>query len=167
MEVSAHDDAFELTGSRGCESVGGEVTLSWTRSDIEQTIGFKGARFTRVNNLLSFLIGLVLTICFFAALIPFDGTMIAAMFTERGVTPYFICLLSFWSLTILALKSRKVALQRQALSLVVVPADHDFVLSSATVDDVLNRIQGTVDDPKHFVLFNRIVILLFGYLGQP
>jgi len=60
------------------------------------------------------------------------------------------------------------ALQKLALLESVVPAEHDFVLSSTTVDDVMEKIYATVDDPKHFVLFNRIVIALSNLrnLGQ-
>ncbi|MEX0710868.1 MAG: MotA/TolQ/ExbB proton channel family protein [Pirellulales bacterium] len=137
-----------------------EVPLSWSKSDIEQRLGFRGARYTRVNTWLSFLIACLLTAAFYAALLPLRHTHFAAMFFERGPTPYFICGLSAWALVILWLKSRKLALQRRALDFDVVPAEADFVLSSATVDDCLQRIYLTVDDPKHFLLFNRIVIAL-------
>ena len=82
------------------------------------------------------------------------------MFTQRGPTQYFTALLSFWSVAILTLKWRKLALQRRALTYDVVPAEHDFVLSAATVDQVMQKIYATVDEPKHFVLFNRIVTAL-------
>lgn len=137
-----------------------EVPLSWSRRDIEQRLAFRGARYTRVNNFLTCLMGAVLTIAFYAALLPLRETEWAKMFTDRGLVPYAICFFSAWSLSILFVKSRKLALQREALAYNVVPGDHDFVLSSATVDDVVDRIYQTVDDPKHFVLFNRIVIAL-------
>jgi len=114
--------------------------------------------------LLSALLGVVGTVLFVAALLPLRhvaGTAaFAEMFLERGVVPFAICFLSFWSLAILFLKSCKLAFQRRSLALDVVPADHDFVLSSATVDNVLENIYHTVDDPRHFILFNRIVIAL-------
>jgi len=43
--------------------------LSWSRSDLEQRLGFRGGKFTRVNNLLTFIIGLLLTIVFYASLL--------------------------------------------------------------------------------------------------
>lgn len=137
-----------------------DVALSWVRHDPEQRIGFRGGRHTRVNNLLSFLIGGLLTIGFYVVLIPFNGTRLAAMFTQRGATPYLIVMFSCWSLTILFLKSRKLAFQRRALQQHVVPESHEFVLSSTTVDQVIQRIYQAVDDPKHFLLFNRIVVAL-------
>ena len=133
-----------------------EVPLSWSRSDIEQRVGFRGARFTRVNSLLSFLLAVGLSVAFYAALIPFRGTWFSTMFTERGPTQYFTVLLSAWSLVILLIKGRKLALQRHALAFQVVPTGHDFVLSSATAEQVLQHIYATVDDPKRFILFNRI-----------
>ena len=136
------------------------VKLSWARSDVEQRFGIRGGRYTRVNNLFSFLISLALTIVFYAALIPAEGSYIVAMFTERGPTPYFICLLTSWSLAILFIKSSKLKLQRQALRYDVVPTNHDFVLSSSTVDQVIELIHATADDPREFVLYNRIMIAL-------
>lgn len=149
----------------GRNDTGGEpslatVALSWTRGDVEQRLGFRGGRFTRVNNLLAFLIACGLSVAFFAALLPVDDAPWTAMFTQRGPTPYFIVLLTCWSLAILLLKSRKLALQRRALLCRVVPDSADFVLSSATVDEVLQQVYASVDRPANFVLFNRILIAL-------
>ena len=137
-----------------------EVSLSWSRQDIEQRLAFRGGRYTHVNTFLSALLGLILTVLFFCALIPVRGSEFDRMFTDRGMIPYVIVFFSSWSLAILFLKWRKLALQKLALKQTVVPTEHDFVLSSATVDVVMDNIFATVDDPKNFVLFNRIVIAL-------
>lgn len=137
-----------------------EVPLAWTRHDIEQRLAFRGGRFTRVNTLLSALIAVVIVIAFFAALIPFDESRFARMFTDQGSIPYAICFFSAWAFSILFLKWRKLRYQKRALKYVVVPEDHDFVLTSATVQTVIDRIHATVDDPRNFVLFNRIVVAL-------
>ncbi|MCL4191090.1 MAG: MotA/TolQ/ExbB proton channel family protein [Thermoguttaceae bacterium] len=134
--------------------------LCWNRDDIERRCGFSGGRFTRVNNLLPFLIALVSTVAFYAALVPFHGTAFGDMFTQRGPTQYATVLFSCWALAILLLKWRKLVLQRKALTHVVVPQDPDFVLSSTTADQVMQRVFAAVDDPKHFTLFNRITIAL-------
>jgi biopolymer transport protein ExbB/TolQ len=136
------------------------IPLSWARCDIEQRLGFRGGRYTRAGSLLAFVGGLLLSVLFYAALIPIQGTYFGDMFTQRGPTQYPTVLFSFWSAVILIVKSRKLAFQRQALDRDVVPHEHDFVLSSATVDQVMDRIYATVDDPRHFVLFNRIVVAL-------
>ena len=82
------------------------------------------------------------------------------MFTQRGPVPYVICFFSFWSLAMLMLKSRKLALQTRALEHKIVPEDHDFVLEPATVDLVMGQLRAVADDPRHFILYNRIVIAL-------
>ncbi len=145
-----------------------EIALSWSLMDPEQWLGFPGGQYTRTNNLLTFLIACLLTAGFYCALIPFQGTYFGDMFTQRGPTQYPTVMFSCWSIAILFLKSRKLSLQRVALRYQVVPGDHDFVLSSTTVDEVINNIHRTVDDPKRFVLFNRIVVALSNLrnLGQ-
>jgi biopolymer transport protein ExbB/TolQ len=140
-----------------------DVPLAWSRFDIEQRLGFRGGRFTRVNNILSCIIGSLLSVLFYLALIPLRDTSLAPLatsFIERGICPYFTAWFSFWSLAILFIKWRKLKLQRRALEYQVVPAAHDFVLSAANVEIVTDQIYATVDDPRHFVLFNRIMIAL-------
>ena len=134
--------------------------LSWSQQDVEQRIGVRGGKHTHVNNVLSFIVAALLTVVSYASLIPFAGTGVAEMFTERGVVPYAIVFLSWWSFSILFFKWRKLVFQRRSLAYSVVPEDHDFVLSPSTVEIVTDKIYETVDDPKHFVLFNRIVIAL-------
>ena len=67
-----------------------EFRLNWSKRDIEQRLGFRGGRFTSVNNWLTFLMGLVLTAGFYAILIfglqrnP-DARWFTAMFLERAL----------------------------------------------------------------------------------
>lgn len=137
-----------------------EVALSWSRQDIEQRLAFQGGRYTAVNNWLTMFIGAALSVLFYASLLPIRQSEFAQMFFDRGWTPYAMVFLSAWAMVILLFKSRKLAFQRRSLSCPVVPADAQFVLSSATVDRVMEKIYLTVDDPKYFVLFNRMVIAL-------
>lgn len=137
-----------------------QVPLSWHRGDIEQKLGFRGGRFTRVNAFLTFIMALLATGAFYAALVPLTGTWWAKVFTERGPVQYVTVFLAFWSLAILLIKWRKLAFQRKSLRYLVVPESHDFVLSSATVEQVVDKIYATVDDPKQFTLFNRIMVAL-------
>lgn len=134
--------------------------LNWFRSDCEQKLGFAGARFTGVNGFLSFLLACVLTVLYYAALYPIRETYFAVMFIERGWVPYCIVFLSSWSAVILFIKYLKLRFQQQALARQLVPQDPDFVLSGATVDDVVARLHENFDDPKRFVLANRIAIAL-------
>jgi biopolymer transport protein ExbB/TolQ len=71
-----------------------------------------------------------------------------------------ITMLFFWSLAILFVKGRKVSFQKKILALNLIPQDPNFFLNNATARDALLRIRGQVDDPKHFLLLNRIDVAL-------
>jgi biopolymer transport protein ExbB/TolQ len=137
-----------------------EPILSWSRGDPEQWIGFRGGRFTSVNNWLTLLLASAGTIGFYSVLSWWPDLWLSQSFTKRGPTPYAIAFFSFWSLAILLIKWRKLAHQRQSLAMEVVPSEHDFYLSAATVEQVLDRIRCAVDDPRHYVLLNRIIVAL-------
>lgn len=136
------------------------VLLSWARLDPEQRCSFRGGRFTRVNVLFTLLVGLLLTGGFYLALLPFEQSMVGQSFLNRGPIPYTVVFFFFWCVAILVDKQLKLSLQQRALAQKVVPADADFVLTPGTVDDVLATVYRTVDDPRQFVLFNRILIAL-------
>jgi len=134
--------------------------LNWSHSDIEQRFGFHGGRFTRTNNLFTGIVAILLAISFYAAIMPIQGTWFGDMWTKRGPTPYAIAFLSCWSVAILFVKWRKIRFQRKALQYHVMPDDPAYVLSAASVEPVLARVYATVDDPRNFILFNRIVVAL-------
>lgn len=136
--------------------------LSWLKSDPERRLGLAGRRFTRVSGPLSAAAGLALAAAFYGvlSLAPSEFKAYSDVFTRRGPTPYAITFAAFWALAILVIKGRKLALQQKALDCVVVPEAADFVLSSATVDEVVERIYAAVDDPKHFILFDRVAVAL-------
>jgi biopolymer transport protein ExbB/TolQ len=138
-----------------------KTVISWHREDLEQRLGFRGGRFTKVNGLLTFLIGCsvsVLTYLVMAFLLR--DLPVGQMFLDRGFTPYLMTGLFFWSLSISFFKWRKLAFQKRTIELQVIPPELDFVLSVATVDQVLNKILISVDDVKQFVLFNRVFTAL-------
>ena len=136
--------------------------LSWTEDDIEQRLGFTGGRFTSANKLLTLLIAVILTIIWFLiiffAVRPFPSlAYIAHMFLAHGLIPYPVVLLFFWGMTMLFIKSRKLAYQRLALDLAAVPKDASFVLDRSSAAEVIKRIRNKlVVDPQHFILLNRI-----------
>ena len=122
--------------------------LSWNELDIERRLGFSSKKYTGVNSALAFLLGALLTLCFYAALYPFfhrGGHEMVDMFfhggpKNRSVIPYFTVFLAGWSVAILALKRQKLLLQRRALSLDIMPADPGFVLSPDTAAQIIDRI---------------------------
>lgn len=139
--------------------------LDWSRFDIEQRLLFPGGRYTRTNNLLTGLLGVLGTLAFYGTLqIPgVRDTVFADVFNQRGPTQYAVVVLFFWSLAILAIKWLKLRFQLLSLDVRVIPNEPGFVLSSATVGRVLDHIHDCVDDPRHFVLFNRIVVALANF----
>lgn len=136
------------------------TVLSWFNSDIEQRLGFRGGRYTRTNGWLAALVAVLLSMAFFGLMTQLPPNPVVAMFLERGFTPYVMVFLAFWSLVILFLKLRKLAFQRRAFRLEFLPQDPQFVLSAMTVEPVLAGMRSVVDDPRHFVLLNRIQIAL-------
>lgn len=134
--------------------------ISWHRRDIEQRLFFAGGRFTRVNSVLSWLLAVLLTVCFYLVILPFPKSWFNNKFIGQGVIPYAIAFFTAWCLVILFVKWRKLTMQRQCLQLKIVPEESSFVLSPANVDEVMERMHTLVDDPRQFVLFNRISIAL-------
>ena len=123
---------------------------------------FPGGRFTRVNGILSGLIATVLTVGFYAILTlsSLSETSFGNIFLERGPTQYAVAFLFFWSLTILVIKRSKLRLQRRALEASVLPDELGFIISSSTVDQVLQRIHDLCDNSAHFLVLNRIELAL-------
>jgi biopolymer transport protein ExbB/TolQ len=134
--------------------------LIWSRCDIEQRLGFKGLPFTRVRGSLTCVIAAVLTVTTYLLLIVSGKNVLHDMFLERGYTPYVMMFFSYWAFTVLLFKSSKLKLQRRALELEVVPEEMDFVLSVATVQSVLRRLYDVCDDPRRFLVLNRIQVAL-------
>lgn len=134
--------------------------LSWTRLDPEERLAFTGGRFTRVNTWCALLLAVLFTLSIYAAFYVFQHTYIAQTFMARGAIPYALVFFSSWALAILLLKSLKLRLQQRALAIETVPSDPSFVLSPRTVDDVLGQLYAIADDPRQFLLLNRIKIAL-------
>ncbi len=74
-----------------------------------------------------------------------------------GWVPYVIAITFFWGLAVLIFKWRKLALQKRALNIRVVPLDYGFVLSPQSADQILETLYKSVQDPERFMLFNRIL----------
>jgi biopolymer transport protein ExbB/TolQ len=136
--------------------------LDWARQDVEQRLFCAGGRYTRVNTVLSAFLGGLLATAFYVAV---GGTSLAdttfgRIFLDRGPTQYVVVFLTAWSLAILAIKWFKLRLQRRALDVRVLPDEPGFVISTASVDQVLDRIARIADDPRHFMVLNRVEVAL-------
>ncbi|GAB6167501.1 hypothetical protein JCM19992_35010 [Thermostilla marina] len=136
-----------------------EAALQWHRHDPEQRFGIRGGRFTRVNAMFSALVAAILTGLLFGALTlaPADWVPWADILLHRGPTQYATTYLAVWSLVLLFIKWRKLVFQRKALRYPVVPDSPDFVLSPLTVDQVVDHVFAAADEPRNFILYNRIL----------
>ena len=136
--------------------------LSWERSDWERKFGLAGGKYTAVNQFFTFMLGLVFGLSYYAAIYPLykQGHQLGDMFYERGSIPYFVVFFTSWSLAILLIKYLKIRLQCKSLKVHIVPQDPSYKLTPETTSDVLNNIYDSVDNPRHFMLFNRIELAL-------
>jgi biopolymer transport protein ExbB/TolQ len=140
------------------------VALSWSEEEIENRFGFfRAGRYTTVNKTLSLMFALILTALFYllnAALLNYvpAAHRFSIIFVRPGnaytIGPALV--LFFWAISALYIKSRKLEFQRRALKLAAVPQQPDFVLNEATARTVLERLHSLVDNPRHFILLNRI-----------
>jgi len=131
--------------------------LCWEREDIERKLCFPAGKFTAANPLLTCILGTLLALLFYAALLPIQGGWFGQKFYARGPTPYVTVFFATWSLAILFVKWRKLRVQERALQLQILPDSYDFVLSPVTAKEILNNLYALVDDPRHFLLLNRIL----------
>ncbi len=136
--------------------------LSWLEEDIENRLVFHAGRYTSVNKGLSLLFALVLLFVFGGAIFGLSFVKsfqpISDMFLRSGNvwTLGPAMLLFFISITSLFFKGRKLTLQKRALSISTVPQNPDFVLNEQTAETALTRLRKVVDNPRHFILLNRV-----------
>lgn len=134
--------------------------LVWHHLDPEARLGFKAGRFTDANAFLSAIVGMFFTGITFAGMCLVRDSMVGQVFLNRGPVQYVITFLTYWSLSILFFKLLKLRVQRRPLQLMIVPQSRDFVLAPRTAQIVLRRMDSLVDNPKHFILLNRIELAL-------
>lgn len=137
----------------------------WSNMDLEKRLGFRAGRFTAVNPILSILVATFLTGAFYGLLLSirsqFKGELVETLtmpFLRAGNLPTVVpvVFIFFVSTVILFIKGRKIALQEKAFEWAVVPAQPDFVLVETSAQAVLDRIHAIIDQPKQFILLNRI-----------
>jgi len=138
------------------------MELNWGKSDVERKFGFRSKKFTDAGVVFTLIIAFILTLLFYGAIIVVRKDFPSLeMFFHGGIKmrsriPYFIVFFSCWSLAIIWVKSMKLSLQEKALKIKIIPDDPSFILSPMTVQGILKELYTHVDNPKHFMLFNRI-----------
>ncbi|MBR4653310.1 MAG: MotA/TolQ/ExbB proton channel family protein [Kiritimatiellae bacterium] len=134
--------------------------LDWHLGDIEQRFGFRGGKYTDVNTWFALLVTALLAGGLFIGLCHVPTNVrehpAVAIILARGWTPYAMVALFILSMVILFVKWRKLAFQKKAFKVELIPVGASFALTQETALDVLKRLNAAVDEPKRFVLFSRI-----------
>jgi biopolymer transport protein ExbB/TolQ len=137
--------------------------MAWSQEDVENRFGFKGGRYTDVNQTFVFLLGGLLAAAAYALALfvfrPIPGLSRLATMLLRPANQFAIIpatVFFFVGVAILIVKTKKVNFQKRSLTLAAVPTEPEFILTQKTAPTVLARIQELVDHPRHFILFNRI-----------
>jgi hypothetical protein len=154
-------DSMEQIAPSGPGVDGAGILLSWNKGDPEQRLGFRGGRYTNPNKTLAFLIGLLLAVAFYALLINLGGaapwlTTASDIFGNRGPTQYAAVFLFFAAGAMLWMKARKLAFQKRAFALPIMPADPTFALSPGTARGVIERLHEMADSPSQFAVLGRV-----------
>ena len=111
---------------------------------------------TNVSMVWSGLIGLAATVLFYVVVLALNHFPWTEIFWNRGWVPYVIVLMTFWSLAILFLKAQKLAKQKQAMLLDVLPTELSEEITFDSIDKFLSHISKLPVDSNSF-LVNRVV----------
>ena len=137
--------------------------LAWTQKDPENRLGFRGGRYTSVNNFSAVILAVVLSLLTYAIMIFAIKPMQSLQFISNAflrpdnlLTLIPATLFFYWGMAVLFFKRGKLNFQSKALELEAIPNEPDFILNETTAHEALQRINGLVDHPRHFVLLNRI-----------
>lgn len=138
--------------------------LNFTKLDIEERCLMNSKKYTAVNNIFAFFLGLMFTLLFYGILYPLFNMhkwqMVDMFFhggsANRSVIPYFTMFLTFWCLGFLFIKWRKLATQRKALSLAIIPNDPMFLITRMNARNIIAQIHAHVFQSEKFMVLWRI-----------
>ncbi len=138
-----------------------KAILSFASCDPERRLGLPSGRFTTPSAMSSLLLGVVLMAALYGGAWTLRGTSAGGaawtLLTGYSGIPIPIALLTCWSAAILIFKSFKISAQRAALRLRFMPEESGFVLTVGTADQVMGTIDAAVDEPRQFLLLNRVL----------
>ena len=141
-----------------------EYLFDWKRMDPEAKLGLPAKRFTGVNSIWAFFLGMVFSVIFYAVLYPFwqmKSLQFINMFfpggpENRSWIPICTIFLTMWCLAFLLVKLQKIKIQRKVLSLEILPTAPGFILSPENSAIVQNRMDEQVYLAGGFIALNRI-----------
>ena len=138
--------------------------FDWKRMDPEAKLGIPAKKYTGVNPIWAFFLGIVLTVFFYGSLYPFwqlNSIQFINMFFPGGAEnrswiPIGTTFLSMWCLAFLMIKYRKIKIQQKVFSLNILPATQGFILSPDNSSVVQRLIDEQVYHASGFIALNRI-----------
>lgn len=130
-----------------------DSTASRTR---QQRTGWEERDHANVHFLKSLIIGVVLTACFLALLIPFINTGIGALFLKRGWVNYAETFLFTWGMTILVMKWKQNQRQTRAAMLELFPARLGDEINCENVGGFIDNIYKIPLTMRDSLIVNRI-----------
>jgi biopolymer transport protein ExbB/TolQ len=140
------------------------AVLSYKRVDPERFLSLPSGKFTSPSTITPLMFSVIAMVAVYSIAF-YKREQYDTVSEWLGINAYYgipivIFGFSFWSLSILIFKYFKIRAQRKALSLRIVPDTLGFVLSSSTVDQVIENIESSVEEPRKFMLLNRIILVL-------
>ena len=112
--------------------------------------------FTQPGPALAIVLALISGVAFYLLIQLAAGSWFEESFTRRGWVPYAIVFSSAWAFWIVVVKYFKIRVQNRALTRPLCPDDPAFFISSESAVRVLDRLYDICDEPRDFLLFNRI-----------
>ena len=140
--------------------------LSWPDLDPERRFGMPAGRDTSPHPFTSLLLSAIFTLIIYGVAwilrqpLGAAGDTIWDLLAGYFGIPIGIITLSMWALAILFLKWRKIAAQRTALGIDLLPPDPEFRLTRDSVDAVVDRLEGQIEEPARLLLIDRLVSVL-------
>ena len=138
--------------------------LNWKRLDPEAKWGIRAKKYTGVNNIYTFCLGVLFTGIFYILLLPLywlNKYQMVNMFfhggpENRSTIPYYTMLLTFWCLAILLVKRQKLKVQRKALAFKLIPETADYVISSMNANEIIVNMGNKVNRVENFIVLWRV-----------
>jgi len=126
------------------------------------------SRGTNVSLPLTALIGLGATAVFYLAfIVPVPDNPVRQIFYDRGLIPFVITFLTFWAAAMLALKYRKLRVQRSALLFDALPTEVAEEIHPDNVEAFRSNILSLPIEPEKSFLIGRVLRALNHYKVHP
>lgn len=138
--------------------------FNWKSMDPEAKLGIPAKKYTGVNSVWAFFLGMVLTVLVYGALYPvwqLKSIQFVNMFfpggpENRSWIPIGTTFLSMWCFAFLMIKCQKIKIQKKILVLNILPSAQGFILSPDNSSTVQKMIDEQVYLPNGFIALNRI-----------